>query len=102
MTREEFDRELRKASGDALTTVTSEQYHAIEQVYTFHPAISEIDGKKQIAMLVKTFGMAIIYDMLPRAEKAEQMENELLQMKQAVANKEQQLRELRTGESEKI
>jgi hypothetical protein len=47
MTKQEFK---------SLTTreFTDKEYEAIETVYTFHPAISETEGKKQIASLYDT------------------------------------------------
>ena len=48
--------------------VPDREYSIIEKVYTFHPAISETEGKRQIAELYVNFGMALIMDMVPRAE----------------------------------
>jgi len=52
---------------------TDKEYEAIETVYTFHPAISETEGKQQIASLYDTFGFRIIADMLPTAIKAKEL-----------------------------
>lgn len=68
MTRQEFDERCK-----AHKQITNEDYKIIEYVYTHHPAIDDIDGKNQIAMLVDTFGMRIICDMLPTARKASEL-----------------------------
>lgn len=72
MTKQEFDVRL---AGDK--TVTDEQYKLIEYVYTHHPAISNISGKDQIAILYDMFGMTVIKDMYPRAHRAEELEKEM-------------------------
>lgn len=55
-------------------TVKEEEYDAIEFVYTWHPAISDTDGKQQIADLYKAGGMAVINDMSKRALMARDIE----------------------------
>lgn len=50
MTKQEFEERLGK-------TVNDRDYVRIEEVYTYHPSISETEGKNQIAYLYKTFGM---------------------------------------------
>ena len=39
-------------------------------MYTYHPAIPDVGGKERIAALFTFGGMAVMYDMLPRAEVA--------------------------------
>jgi len=60
---------------------TDKEYEAIEAVYTFHPSISETEGKEQIASIWDTFGMRIIADMLPTATKAREYEERISQKK---------------------
>jgi hypothetical protein len=57
--------------------INDEEYDTIEYVYTWYPAISEIDGKAQIAKLYTDFGMPIIEDMVGRAGKMEKAERDL-------------------------
>ncbi len=52
--------------------ISEDDYKLIELVYTWHPSISEIDGKAQILTLYRTYGMRIIRDM---AETAVYMKN---------------------------
>lgn len=66
MLREEFDHLCERKISD-------EDYKIVEFVYNYHPCNFD---KEAIAKLVEEFGMAIIYDMIPRSEAA--MEHELL------------------------
>ena len=50
------------------STVSDEDYALIEFVYMWHPAISNENGKLQMAGLYKAGGMAVINDMYKRAE----------------------------------
>lgn len=72
MTKQEFEVRL---TGEK--TVTDEQYKEIEYVYNYYPAISNISGKDQIAILYDMFGMTVIKDMYPRAHRAEELEREI-------------------------
>ena len=72
MTKQEF-KDLTKRD------FTDAEYAAIEMVYTFHPSISETEGKKQIASLYDTYGIRIIADMLPTATKAREYEERITQ-----------------------
>ena len=65
-------------------------YEVIERVYTYHPAIT---SKKQIADLYLNFGMTLIGDMLPRAEKIMTLEHKLQVAKQVVSQIEEELRQ---------
>jgi hypothetical protein len=47
---------------------TDEEWEIIQKVYTFHPAIPDVNGKKIIAGMFKLGGMGIITDMLPAAD----------------------------------
>ena len=64
-------------------TIYDTDYEIIETVYAFHPAISEVRGKEQIAWLYTALGMAVINDMSPRAIKARELENKISQAKAA-------------------
>ena len=91
MTRQEFNE--RCAVG-----VSDQEYKKIEFVYTWHPSISETQGKDQIAMLVATFGMRIIEDMLPTAEKAKELEDKRMCLRQELENLNDEYRKLKYGE----
>ena len=70
MTKQEFTARTSKP-------VSDKDYEIIEYVYTYHPSIDPVKGKDQIANLYETFGMRIIIDMLPTAEKAKHYEDEI-------------------------
>lgn len=86
MTQQEF-RALAKRD------FTDDMYAEIETVYAFHPSISEVGGKKQIADLYNTFGMRVIRDMLPTAIRARDYEAR-------IAQKRHELRELQEAYNE--
>ena len=47
---------------------SDEEWEIIQKVYTFHPGIPDVNGKKVIASLFNIGGMGIITDMLPAAD----------------------------------
>jgi len=71
MFKNEFERLIGRA-------VSDEEYGTIEYVYTWHPAISETEGKDQITRLYTDYGMTVIEDMMERAGKMEKLEGELM------------------------
>lgn len=81
MTREEFETNLKaiQAQGCMLCMPmpTEKEYKVIEHVYTFHPSISETEGKQQVAYLYENFGMSIFRDMEARADYMRAKEGEL-------------------------
>lgn len=77
MTQSEFIHNCELMTDTKNVTISSEDYKVIELVYTFHPAISEVRGKEQIALLYTTFGMTVINDMKPRALKARELESKI-------------------------
>ena len=70
MTPQEFNELVSKE-------VSDKEHNIIQTVYTFHPAIKDVGGKGQIAKLYLDFGMTVIEDMLPRAEKMMFLDREL-------------------------
>ena len=87
MTKQEF---MNKVAEDT-------DYALIERVYTFHPAISETEGKRQIAELYVNFGMVLIMDMLPRAEVMAKKESELREARAALSRIQEEIEEIRRG-----
>ena len=76
---------------------TEEDYKIVEKVYTFHPCIDSDRGKDQIASLHETFGMRVILDMLPTAEKAEELENKIIATKHELEALTAALFDLKSG-----
>jgi len=53
------------------TTPTPEQWEVINEVYTFHPAIPDVGGKKVLADLYKVGGFGLIASMLLAARTSQ-------------------------------
>ena len=62
-------------------SVSEEEYKVIETVYQWHPSVKGTSGKDEVAELYKSFGMAVFYDLLPRAEKNRGLERQLIQVR---------------------
>ena len=69
MTKQEFEERI---GGE----VSQRDYNVIEHVYTWHPAISNTEGKNQIATLYKMGGMCLIKDMQPTAKLMDELDTE--------------------------
>lgn len=81
---------------------TEEEWQVITQVYGFHPAIPDVNGKDVLAGLYKVGGMGIIRDMLVTANTAEtyyqdvrEIEVEMDRKRQAIKQLEEDLVNLR-------
>lgn len=100
MTREEFESnlsQLHKGGAIRHEKPTEEEYKLIEYVYTFHPSISETEGKKQVAYLYENFGMSIFRDMEVRADFMRVKEGELQKAKAEVERIQKQMKEVKAG-----
>lgn len=73
---------------------SEQEFEIITAVYNHHPSIHPVEGKKQIAMLYSRFGMRIIFDMLPTAYRARDIEDEIRSHKSSISDLEKQLEEL--------
>ena len=80
-----------------IPVVPDREYSIIEKVYTFHPAISETEGKQQIDELYVNFGMALIVDMVPRAELMAKKEEELRAARWELKKLQEEIEEIRKG-----
>lgn len=99
MTKEEFMNKVAEATPKEkkIPVISNTDYALIERVYTFHPAISETEGKRQIAELYVNFGMVLIMDMLPRAEVMAKKEEELREARAALSRIQEEIEEIRRG-----
>ena len=70
MQKEEFEDLVGQALSDR-------DYEIIETVYLYHPAIRDVSGKEEVAELYKSFGMVIFYDLIGRAKKNQELEEQL-------------------------
>lgn len=91
MMKHEFEERLGKP-------VTEKEYKDIEFVYTFHPVISNTEGKTQIAELYKIGGMRLIKDMIPTAKKAQILEEKIITANTDLMKLKHQLEMLENGE----
>lgn len=91
MTKQEFNERCS-------VSVTDADYKKVEFVYTWHPSISETKGKDQIAMLVETFGMRIIEDMIPTSQKAQELENKRMSLRTQLDKVNEEYKKLKRGE----
>ncbi len=96
MYKQEFEARLEDMVGHVMR-VSDEDYDVIEKVYTFHPSISETDGKNQIARLYLEYGMSIIRDMEPRAALMEKKEEELRDVQARTRQLQIEIEEIRQG-----
>lgn len=78
--------------------VTESEYKDIEFVYTFHPSISNTEGKTQIAQLYKIGGMRLIKDMIPTARKAQELNNKIIAANANLMRLKRQSEMLENGE----
>ena len=61
-------------------TVSDDDYKLIEYVYTFHPSISETDGKRQVALLYHEFGLRVFKDMQATATANQVLESAIAEL----------------------
>lgn len=77
MTREEFTDKAMQVCGSTgikFIAPSTDEMKLIDYVYMYHPSISNIDGKAQIAYLYVCFGMRLIRDMRNTANAMENYE----------------------------
>ena len=99
MTKDEFMSKVAEATPKEkeIPVVSNTDYALIERVYTFHPAISETEGKRQIAELYVNFGMVLIMDMVPRAELMAKKEEELREAQMALSKVREEIVDISKG-----
>lgn len=99
MTKNEFCSQVSKLLGPmgSVPVPTDADYKVIEYVYAFHPAISETEGKQQIAELYARFGMVLIRDLLPRAQLVEKKEAELREAGSRLKKLQQEMEDIKNG-----
>ena len=97
MTYDEFIHKCERMTGTKNVSVSDDDFKVIEFVYTYYPAISEVQGKEQIALLYMTFGMTVINDMKPRALKARELECKIAKARAEYDNAMNEYNELKRG-----
>lgn len=105
MTRQEFINHLAEidngSAEDAKNELSNEDYYYIELVYTYHPAISNVNGKTQIAGIYMYGGMGAIRDMVPTAITARDIESQLQEIQHQKSKLLAQLEELKSGKTDR-
>jgi len=105
MTRQEFISHLAEldngSAEDAKNELSNEDYYYIELVYTHHPAISNVNGKTQIAGIYMYGGMGAIMDMASTAIKARDIECQLREIQYQKSKLLAQLEELKSGKADR-
>lgn len=77
--------------------VSDEDYAIIEKVFLFHPVVSEVSGKEEVAELYKSYGIVVFHDMFPRAERNCELTKQLRQAQAAADRIKQEMEELHQG-----
>lgn len=75
--------------------ISEEEYSLIEFVYTFHPLISETQGKEQVAFLYKNFGSGIFKEMEAKAVAAQKVESKIFELERSLENERLKLTEMK-------
>lgn len=93
MTREEFKERVEKIPSK-YHDFTQEDYAIIEYVYTWHPAIDNMTGKDQIAEIYAHGGMMVVRDMYARAQKAEEADKKIREIRRDISGMEKRIAEI--------
>lgn len=92
MTKDEFESRIGRE-------VSASEYEEIEYVYTWHPAIKNVEGKDQIAAIFNVGGMMVIRSMKEAAAMAETVEEELRAELRKVERLKERLQRLKDGDT---
>jgi hypothetical protein len=91
MNKQEFESRTTKP-------ITDSDYAKVELVYTFHPSIDCNKGKDEIAQLYNMFGMRVIMDMIPTAEKAKDLEDRIMAARLNLERLTEEFKQLKNAE----
>lgn len=102
MTREEFMDNLTQVAENEEkeipgVPINDEMWDAITTVYMYHPSIDATKGKYEIASIYLNFGMAVIQDMVKRAKKARELEEEMHRLNRKKQNLTEKIERMKTG-----
>ena len=95
MTKEEF--ETRVTCLGSEKPVSNDEFKIINYVYTFHPAISETEGKSQVAWLFVNLGMRVFNDMTETAKSTEELESRMRSLEHEMDAYEAEYMALKNG-----
>lgn len=97
MTREEFEdnvREVCESTGKPLRSPNVEEMGLIDYVYMYHPSISSMQGKREIAYL---FGMRLIRDMESTARVMENYEVKKRKLREELKKLDEDMEDFMNG-----
>lgn len=99
MMKQEFEHQVMEIRGmqRGPLHLSDEDYELIEYVYTFHPCISETEGKRQVAMLWNEFGKQIFKDMRATAQRNQELEDAIQRTRHQLQNLLDEADALRKG-----
>lgn len=91
MMKQEFEERIGES-------VSGPDYRKIEFVYTWSPAIGDVNGKAQIALLYKEFGMSVINSMEEGAIIAKELYDIQRKMMNQLTMIEERISAIRNGD----
>lgn len=97
MNRLEFEAQLIEYAGgeDNVRPFTEDDYVKIEYVYIWHPAIKDVGGKRQIAIIWQEFGMGMIDEMYPAAQEMGELLHKRDKAMKSVAEIDRDIRQIK-------
>lgn len=93
MNIQEFEKRVNEA-------ITDSDWKIIDMVYTWHPAISDTNGKNEIASIWKIGGMPLIKGMVEVAELTMKLDEEERKIKAQLEKIQNRKREVASGNTE--
>jgi len=99
MMQSEFEKEVSNLTKKSFHIDTT-KFDAVNFVYTWHPLIKNVGGKKQIAKLYVEYGIAIIEDMTCRAIEMQNLDEKKRKLKQEIAELQAKIDRLSTDVGE--
>ena len=95
MMKEEFMRELRSIPGhENDAEISLADWEKVQHVYMWHPAIPNVGGKSVIAHIYAYGGIMTIVDMLLRANKAEEADRKIREIRRDISVMEKHIAEI--------
>lgn len=82
------------ANHELMQDFPQEDYAIVEYVYTWHPSIPAVGGKKTIAALYELGGMCLIRDMVATARIQEEKEEKIQRIRGEIIGKIKELEEV--------
>lgn len=82
---------------DVKAGISDNDYKSVEFVYTWHPAIDEVNGKDQIARIYVDFGMSVISDMVPRSRLMMEKETECMRIQSSLNELKCEIEDIKRG-----